>query len=121
MRIELINAPGQPAQAWGEAGVDLFLDFLALFFSVQRAHQHAGLKTVADADLPSFFHQLFHEDVRDLIEEIEPLDCQARLAAIEKTTDGSGAHGALEIGVVADDHRIAAAQFQSHVLKIFRR
>ena len=51
--------------------------------------------------------------VGDLIEQIKPLDGQASLAAVEETAHRSGADGAIDIGVVADDHRIAAAQFQA--------
>ena len=98
---------------------DLLFDFLPLFLGMQRPHQHAGLETVADADLLRLFDELFHKRVRDAVEKIQTLDRQTGLAAIEKAAHRGGAHGALDIGVVANDHRIAAAQFQRHMLEIF--
>ena len=93
---------------------------MSLFFGVQRAHQNAGLKTVADADLFRFFGELGDEVIGDAFEQVEPLDRQASLAAVEEAAHRSGADGAIDIGVVADDHRIAAAEFQRHMLEVLR-
>src|SRR5262249_21284555 len=73
---------------------------------------------VADLNSLSFFHQFFHESIGDVIEQIESLNRQAGLTAVEKTTHRSSAHRPVHIRVVADDHRIAAAQLQRDVLEV---
>src|SRR4030095_267162 len=69
-------------------------------------------------DSLGFFDQFFYEGVSDVIEQIESLDRQAGLATVEKTAHRSGAHRPVHIRVVADDHRIAAAQLQRDVLEV---
>src|SRR4029077_7422032 len=97
----------------------LLFDFLPLFGGVQWTHQSAGLQAIANADFFRLFDQLFHKGVGDIIEQIETFDCQASLAAVKETSHRGGADGALKIGIITNDHGVATAQFQSHVLEVF--
>ena len=65
-----------------------------------------------------FLGEFGDEVIGDAVEQIKPFDRQAGLAAVEKAAHRSGADGAIDIGVVANDHRIAAAQFQGHMLEV---
>src|SRR4030095_10670707 len=69
-------------------------------------------------DSLGFFDQFFYEGVSDVIEQIEALNRQTGLTAVEKTAHRGSAHRPVHIRVVADDHRIAAAQLQRDVLEV---
>ena len=97
----------------------LLFHFLALFFSMQRTHQRTLGQAVANADLFGFLNQFRHEIVGNIIKQIQALNGQTSLTTVEETADRSGANGAINISVVTNDHRIAAAQFQRHMLEIF--
>src|SRR5262249_26701940 len=58
------------------------------------------------------------ELVIDVLKKIQPLDCKAGLTTVEKTPDRCRAYSFFEIGVVTDDHRIAAAELQGYALHI---
>src|ERR1044071_7565949 len=99
----------------------LLFDLLPLLLGVKRAHEYSRFETVTDADLFRFFDQLLYKWIGDTVEEIEALHCQAGLPAIEKPPHGRGAYRSIEIGIITYDHRIAAAQLQGPMFKIFRR
>src|SRR3990167_8939000 len=99
--------------------LDLFFNLLPLAGSVEGSHKGVRLEPVTDSELFHLLDQFLHEYVGDLVEQIKPLDSQTGLAAVEESANRSGAHRPIEIRVVANDHRIAAAQFQGHVFKVF--
>src|SRR6266404_3095622 len=99
----------------------LLFDLMALLFSMQRAHESVFAQAVADFDFFSLFDQLFDESVSDIVKQIKSLDCQAGLAAIKKAAHGGGADRTIHIGIVADNHRIAATQLQCDMLEVFGR
>jgi hypothetical protein len=63
---------------------------------VQRAHDRLAVEAVADAELFHFLDQLGGKLVGDLVRQVEPLDRQAGLAAVEKPADRGGADRAVE-------------------------
>ena len=69
----------------------------------------------------TFADELRYELVVNLVEQIQPFDRQARLAAIEEAADRCGARRLVDIGVVANDHRIAAAELERDPLHVLRR
>ena len=82
---------------------------------------YALLETIANAKFFHLAHQPGYKFVVDLVEQVEPLDCQASLTAIEEAPNGCGAHGFLDISIVANDHRVAAAKLQSDPLDVLCR
>ena len=78
----------------------------------------AGCRGPPDADAQP--RRLGRDGLDDLVgdglEDVEALDRQAGLAAVVEAAHRGGAGGGLEVGVVADDHRVRAAELQRHAL-----
>src|SRR5437773_7055645 len=98
----------------------LAFDLFALSGGVQWTDDHTLLEAVAKPQLLHFSGELPDELVMDALEEVEALDRKARLSAVEKPSDRSGAHGLVDIGIVTHNHRVAAAQLQRDALDVLR-
>src|SRR2546427_353058 len=84
------------------------------FVDIARPHRGAQ----AEDRVVSLLEQFLYESIGDLVDQIESLDGETGLAAVEEATYRSGAYRPIEIRVLANDHRIAATQFQSDMLEI---
>src|SRR4051812_26681965 len=96
---------------------NLRFNLFPLAVGVQRPQPRLRVEPVADSQPLHLFGELRNNVVENGIEDVQALDRETGLAAVKKSSNGSGADRLLQIGVVADDHRIAAAQFQRDVLE----
>ena len=69
---------------------------------------------------PTFAGELLDELVGDRLVDVEALDGEAGLAAVEEAADARRADGGVDVGVVEDDHRIGAAELERHALHASR-
>src|SRR5262245_43225902 len=99
----------------------LIFDFLPLCRRVQRPDKDTLFDTVADAKLLYLAHQFGNERIVDLVKKVKTFDCQTGLATIEKSSNRGRAHSFVDVRIVANDHRVAASQFQSDPLDVLRR
>ena len=113
-------SPNENARAALHGISDLLFHFVALRSGVEGSNDDALLDSVSDAELFRFYYKLGHELVVDLVKQIEPLDREACLAAVEKAADRRGTNSLVEIRVIAHDHRIAATELQGDALHILR-
>ena len=82
---------------------------------MQRTHLHAFLEAVADGPLLlRAVGDLCHELLGDRFEEVHALHREAGLPRVEEASDRGRGGRAPDIGVVADDHGIAASELQGH-------
>ena len=98
----------------------LLFHFVALRCGVQRADDDTLFDTIPDSKPVHFGNELRDKLIVDLVEQIEPLDGEARLAAIEESSDGCRADGFIDVGIVANNHRIASAELERHALHVLR-
>ena len=99
----------------------LIFDFLPLCRRVQRPDNHTLFETVANPKLLHLAHQFGNELIVDLVKKVKAFDRQTGLASIEKSANRGRAHGFVDIRIVANDHRVAASQFQGDPLDVLRR
>ena len=112
--IRRTTSTNKDTRACFDGVLNLIFDFFALRRSVKRPHNHTLFQAVTNAELLHLADQLRDELIVDPVKKIKPLDCQTGLAAIEESTNRCGAHGLVDIRVVADDHGVTASKFQSY-------
>src|SRR5690348_327047 len=91
-----------------ERVLDLRLDLRALHLRVHRAHAAVLVETVAGLELRRAGDELLHQPVVRAFLDVEALDGEARLAAVEEPADRDRARRRLQVGVVKHDARVAA-------------
>src|SRR5262249_9000926 len=100
--------------------IHLFFNLVALRGRVEWADDDALLEAIPDAELVHFGNELFYELIVDLVEQIKPLDGETRLTAIEESSDGCTADRLIDVGIVANHHRIASAELERQALHVLR-
>src|SRR5262249_16391777 len=97
-----------------ECRPDLLLDRLSLRLRMQRPNRCSVRRSISERQLLDLAKQLLDELVADSLVDKNPLHHQARLAAVEETSDAGSAHGCVHVSIVEDDHRIGAAKLKCH-------
>src|SRR5207244_7909436 len=92
-------------------------DLRALRLRVHRSHAAVLVESVARLELGRARNQLFHQSVVRAFLHVETLGGEALLAAVEEPPDRDRARGALEVGVVENDARVAAAELERDFLQ----
>ena len=103
-------------RAAGKGVGHLLFDDGPLLLGVKRPDRDALLGARADSQPPHLGEELLDDLVRDLLEDVEALDGQARLTAVEEPPDAGRAHGGIHVGVRADDHGVRASELERQAL-----
>src|SRR5262245_40937411 len=94
--------------------------FVSLRGSVKRPDYDALLQSISDSKLFNFAEKLRYKLVVDFLEKVKSFDGEARLAAVEEAADRCCADSLVNVGIIAHDHRVASAEFQSDTFHILR-
>src|SRR5215213_1251792 len=100
---------------------DLLLEKIPLPRGVQRPEHHPLCGAWPDPQLSDLARELLDELVGHVLEDVEALDGEARLAAVEEAAHAGGARGLAQVGIVADDHGVRAPELERGALEVARR
>src|SRR5262245_15046743 len=87
---------------------------------MQRSDKDSLFESIAHSQFLDARHEFCDEFVEYVIEDVKTLDGETRLTAIEEASDGGGTGCLVNVRIVTNNHRIAAAELQRHPLDRLR-
>lgn len=94
----------------------MLLDFRHGFFINQRPDSDVGLQAVADRELIYRLVEFFRKTIVNAVLNIQSIGADTGLPGVAKLRSQRAFDGFIQIGIVKDDKRRIAAQFQRHFL-----
>ena len=88
---------------------------------MQRPDRRPLDRARSDLQTVDLRRELLDELVRDRLVEVEALDREAGLPAVEEAADARCTDRGVDVGVVEDDHGVGAAELERHALHASRR